>query len=146
MDLSGKPPETILDPPPPEAVAALDEALAAPPDRRKQAVAQVAARWPRWSEAWARLGELADGVEAYAYFRVGYHRGLDQLRAAGWRGSGFVRWEHEGNRGFLRALEGLRRTAALIGEHDEETRCGEFLRQLDPTWPPPELAGSPDTP
>ena len=36
--------------------------------------------------------------------------------------------------GFLRALEGLRRTAGLIGEGDEEERCALFLRQLDPEW------------
>ena len=69
-------------------------------------------RWPRFLDGWARLGELArDDVEAYACFRVGYHRGLDRLRQSGWRGSGYVRWEHETNRGFLRALDGLRRSA-----------------------------------
>ena len=29
-------------------------------------------------------------------------------------------------------LDGLRRTAAAIGETDEEVRCDEFLHQLDP--------------
>ena len=92
----------------------------------------VVARWPRFLDGWARLGELArDDVEAYACFRVGYHRGLDRLRQSGWRGSGYVRWEHETNRGFLRALDGLRRAAAAIGEADEEQRCDEFLHQLD---------------
>jgi hypothetical protein len=43
-----------------------------------------------------------------------------------------VRWEHETNRGFLRALEGLRAAAAAIGEVDEEERCRHFLVQLDP--------------
>ena len=47
-------------------------------------------------------------------------------------GSGFVRWTHETNRGFLRALDGLRRTAGAIGEEDEELRCAQFLAQLDP--------------
>ena len=75
-----------------------------------------------------------DDVEAYACFRVGYHRGLDRLRQSGWRGSGYVRWRHETNRGFLRALDGLRRSAAAIGEVDEERRCDEFLHQLDPDW------------
>jgi hypothetical protein len=28
----------------------------------------------------------------------------------------------------------MRRTAGAIGEHDEEQRCAEFLRQLDPDW------------
>jgi hypothetical protein len=75
-----------------------------------------------------------DDVEAYADFRVGYHRGLDRLRQSGWRGSGYVRWSHETNRGFLRALDGLGRSAAAIGEADEAARCAEFLLQLDPGW------------
>ncbi|NDH87813.1 MAG: DUF3151 family protein [Actinobacteria bacterium] len=66
----------------------------------------------------------------------GYHRGLDKLRASGWRGSGYVRWQHETNRGFLRALAGLQATAAAIGETAEDERCAIFLRQLDPEWPP----------
>jgi hypothetical protein len=75
-----------------------------------------------------------DPVEAYAYFRVGYHRGLDALRQSGWRGSGYVRWRHPSNRGFLRAVDGLRRQAEAIGETDEALRCADFLRQLDPDW------------
>ena len=90
---------------------------------------------PRFLDAWARLGELGrDPVEQYAAFRVGYHRGLDRLRGSGWRGSGYVRWRHETNRGFLRALDGLRAAAAAIGERDEELRCDEFLHQLEPDW------------
>ena len=50
-------------------------------------------------------------VESYAYARTGYHRGLDALRRAGWRGQGPVPWEHEPNRGFLRALAALARAA-----------------------------------
>ncbi|HEX4978502.1 MAG TPA: DUF3151 family protein, partial [Acidimicrobiales bacterium] len=75
-----------------------------------------------------------DTIESYACYRVGYHRGLDALRANGWRGSGYVRWRHETNRGFLRALDGLRRTAEEIGESDEAERCDDFLHQLDPDW------------
>lgn len=88
-------------------------------------------------DAWAHLGDAArDDVEAYAAYRVGYHRGLDRLRRNGWRGSGYVRWHHPENRGFLRSLDGLRRAAAAIGEVDEANRCDLFLRQLDPEWPP----------
>jgi hypothetical protein len=133
------PPETVLTPEPPDAVAALHAALAGEPDARREAVAAVVASWPRFLDAWARLGELArDDVEAYACYRVGYHRGLDRLRQSGWRGTGYVRWRHPENRGFLRALDGLRRLAGRIGEADEEARCAEFLRQLDPAWPPEE--------
>jgi len=129
------PPETVLAPEPPDALVALDAALATPPDVRRDAVSQVVARWPRFLDAWARLGELArDNVEAYACFRVGYHRGLDTLRQSGWRGSGYVRWRDPTNRGFLRALDGLRASAASIGEIDEAQRCDEFLHQLDPDW------------
>jgi hypothetical protein len=126
------PPETVLPPPPEDAAAALDAAL---DQGEREAVAAVVARWPRFLDAWARLGELArDDVEAYACFRAGYHRGLDALRQAGWRGSGYVRWRHSSNRGFLRALDGLGRAAGAIGERDEEERCAQFLRQLDPDW------------
>lgn len=130
------PPETILELPPAELRDALAAAVASADP--KAAVGELAAAYPRSSEAWAALGEHSRGIEAYAYFRVGYHRGLDHLRASGWRGTGYVRWRHEGNRGFLRALDGLRRTAGEIGEVDEESRCAEFLRQLDPDWTTPE--------
>jgi hypothetical protein len=127
VHLSSGLPETIL-PPEPEAVRTrLDAATT------KAEVAEVVADHPRSLLGWARLGELAtDPVEAYAYFRVGYHRGLDALRANGWRGSGYVRWRNETNRGFLRALKGLQATAERIGESDEAGRCAEFLAQLDP--------------
>ncbi len=134
------PPETVLDPEPADARAALDDAMAREQSARRDAVAAVVARWPRFLDAWARLGQLArDDVEAYAAYRVGYHRGLDRLRQNGWRGSGFVRWRHPENRGFLRALAGLQQNAARIGEHDEDERCRLFLHQLDPDWPPADL-------
>jgi hypothetical protein len=102
-------------------------------------VAEVAANHPACLAAWARLGDetLAAGrpVEAYAYFRVGYHRGLDRIRKAGWRGKGEVPWAHEDNRGFLSSMRGLGRAAAAIGEDDEAVRCEEFFRDLAPDAP-----------
>ncbi len=134
------PPETVIAPEPADRLDALARALAAPEGDRRAAVAAVVARWPRFLDAWARLGELGrDDVEAYAAYRVGYHRGLDTLRANGWRGSGYVRWSHETNRGFLRSLAGLQQLAARISEDDEAERCAHFLRQLDPAWPPTDL-------
>jgi len=130
------PPQTILDAEPPLLLAALAEALDAPESERRERVAAVVAANPRFLDGWAQLGRLGrDDIERYAYFRVGYHRGLDRLRASGWRGSGYVRWEHPSNRGFLRALEGLRASAAAIGEVDEEERSRHFLYQCDPNLP-----------
>jgi len=135
VNLSTGLPETRLDPEPADAREALASALAAPPEVRAEAVATVATRWPRYLDAWARLGALAGrDAEAYACYRVGYHRGLDQLRQSGWRGQGYVRWAHAPNRGFLRSLAGLASTAAAIGEDDEADRCRTFVLQLDPTW------------
>ena len=128
-------PDTVLDPLAPDVAAALGAAEALPAPERRTAVAAVAAQDPRCLLAWAELAEQAgDPVESYAYARVGYHRGLDALRAAGWRGSGYVRWRDESNRGFLRALAALAKAAREIGEVDEEQRCELFLRQLDPEW------------
>lgn len=135
VHLSSGLPETVLPLESTDALAALAHALDAPAEQRRAAVSDVIARWPRFLDAWAQLGALArDDVEAYACFRVGYHRGLDRLRQAGWRGAGYVRWRHDTNRGFLRAVDGLRASAGAIGEHDEEARCAEFLLQLDPDW------------
>jgi hypothetical protein len=110
-----------------EAAAAL--AAGTPPQ-------EVAARFPSCSAAWAALAERAfaagDAVTAYAYARTGYHRGLDQLRRAGWRGNGPIPWEHEPNRGFLRALYMLGTAAGAIGEDDEAARCAQFLRDSSP--------------
>jgi hypothetical protein len=135
VSLTGRPDDTVLPDEPADARRALADALAAPFETRRHDVADVVSRWPTLLAGWATLGDLArDDVEAYAYYRVGYHRGLDRLRQSGWRGSGYVRWAHESNRGFLRALDGLRRAAAAIGEAEEEARCADFLRQLDPDW------------
>jgi Protein of unknown function (DUF3151) len=128
-------PETVIPEAPGQVQGALARAQAVPEDQRKAALAAVAASFPRFIDVWAELAEIStDTIEGYAYARVGYHRGLDTLRGAGWRGSGYVRWRYPSNRGFLRALDQLRVRAAAIGEKDEEERCFLFLHQLDPNW------------
>lgn len=98
---------------------------------------EIAQRFPASSLAWAIAAEDAwdEGrtLESYAYARVGYHRGLDSLRGAGWKGAGPVPWEHEPNRGFLRALYSLGRAAAAIGETDEVDRITKLLNDSDST-------------
>ncbi len=136
VGLSDGLPETVIAAPDPDAAATLQRALDQPDADRRAHVADVVARWPRFLDAWAEMGDLGrDVIERYACYRVGYHRGLDTLRASGWRGSGYVRWDQPTNRGFLRALAGLGSTAAEIGEHDEAQRCATFLAQLDPSGP-----------
>ncbi|WP_083506580.1 DUF3151 domain-containing protein [Leucobacter sp. G161] len=87
--------------------------------------------------AWGELSDAAAAegreIEAYAFARVGYHRGLDTLRKSGWRGAGPVPWSHEPNRGVLRALYALRRGAEAIGEVGEVERLTEFLNGADAT-------------
>ncbi|MDQ4095655.1 MAG: DUF3151 domain-containing protein [Actinomycetota bacterium] len=128
----GEPLETRIEEPPGslERLQAVNSA---------ENAATVAAQWPECLAAWATLGEAAldanQNVQAYAYFRVGYHRGLDRIRKAGWRGSGTVPWSHEPNRGFLRSVRGLGAAAAVIGEESEAERCREFLAQLAPDAP-----------
>ncbi|MFF8957978.1 DUF3151 domain-containing protein [Streptomyces sp. NPDC014894] len=99
--------------------------------------AEVAAKFPTSSLAWALLADEAyergSVVESYAYARTGYHRGLDALRRSGWKGHGPVPWEHEPNRGFLRALHALARAAGAIGEQAEYERCSTFLRDSSET-------------
>jgi hypothetical protein len=98
--------------------------------------ASVAAAFPTSSAAWATLAEsaLAGGraVEGYAYARTGYHRGLDALRRAGWKGQGPVPWSHVPNRGVLRAIHALGRAAGKIGETDEVQRLTQLLTDSDP--------------
>ncbi|MBO0840866.1 MAG: DUF3151 domain-containing protein [Sciscionella sp.] len=122
-------PQPTLLPERPDAQSALDSG--ADPTA-------VARDYPDFSEAWAALAErtLADDpVAAYAYARTGYHRGLDQLRKAGWKGFGPVPFAHRPNRGFLRCVAALAAAAQAIGEHDEYTRCRELLTESDPDAP-----------
>lgn len=97
----------------------------------------VAHDLPASSLAWALLANEAfeEGrrVDSYAYARVGYHRGLDALRAAGWRGTGPIPFSHPVNQGFLRALYALGRAASAIGEDTEAARVNKFLSDSDPS-------------
>jgi hypothetical protein len=131
-NLLGEPPATLL----PANIEADRELAEGTP------AAEVAARHPTVSAAWAALAEealtrperqLSDTVEAYAYARTGYHRGLDALRRNGWKGFGPVPWSHEPNRGFLRCVIALAKAAEAIEETDEAERCKQLLRESDPT-------------
>ena len=127
-DLLDGPPPTLL----PQDPAAEQLAAGAEPDA-------VVRAHPASPLAWAVLSDQAwaDGrsVEAYAFARVGYHRGLDLLRRNGWKGTGPVPWSHEPNRGLLRCLRSLARAAGAIGEHDEVERLGVFMDDCDPAIP-----------
>ena len=127
----------LLGDPPPTSLPDWQEARIAL-DGGEDPVA-VATRFPAYPRAWADLADRAfDGgavIESYAYARTGYHRGLDALRRAGWKGHGPVPWAHEPNRGFLRSVHALGRAAAAIGETDEAHRCHELLHDSDPTAP-----------
>jgi hypothetical protein len=114
--------------------AALDGALNQNDRDRRAAVVQVVASNPTYLDGWAWLGALGrDTMDSYMAYRVGYHRGLDALRGNGWKGSGYVRWGHLPNRGFLKCLDGLAKTSRLIGDNAEADRCEQFLAQLDPS-------------
>lgn len=128
------PPETVIPPIAAELRTRLDRASATPIEGRRRAVCDVVADHPTFLEGWATIGDLSEpGIDAYMAYRVGYHRGLDTLRANSWRGSGYVRWARESNRGFLRCLGGLSKQSRLIGEISEAVRCEQFLLQLDPS-------------
>ena len=134
-------PSTVL----PELDAAARQALAQAleADDPRQAVGEIVAADPKSLAAWAAFGDVCGDVMArYAAYRVGYHRGLDALRANGWRGSGYVRWAAPGNHGFLRSLLGLHLMAEAIGESDEAQRCAQFLIQLDPNGVPSDVVAS----
>jgi hypothetical protein len=127
----------LLPADPPEASRALEEALEA--QDGGQALRSIVARWPAFVDGWARLGEWAyrqgRDVEAFAFFRTAYHRGLDRLRQNGWRGMGAIPWTHGPNRGVLRAIHGLMLASAALGEADEARRCRQLLLDSDPSDP-----------
>jgi hypothetical protein len=133
-NLLGGPPATFL----------LEDTDAAEAMRHGAAPAEVASRFPTYSDAWAALAIQAyardDDITAYAYARTGYHRGLDQLRRAGWKGHGPIPWEHEPN-----ALRGVparqqhhgRGRAGRRALHREELTARPGGRRAgDPVTPP----------
>lgn len=137
INMSSGIPTTVLPEADPATRAALDAALESADARA--AVSAFVAGHPASLAGWAAHGDLGrDVMDRYAAYRVGYHRGLDALRANGWRGSGYVRWAAPGNQGFLRCLLGLHLMAAAIDEESEATRCAQFLIQLDPSGVPQE--------
>ena len=128
--------QTVLPPEPESGQRALEVALAQTGSGQLDLLKEVCRAYPSLLDGWARLGQLAyraqDAVDAYAYSRVGYHRGLDRLRRHGWGGTGQVRWSEPSNRGFLRSLHLLMLASAAIGEQEEYLRCRQFLLDLDP--------------
>jgi hypothetical protein len=94
--LGGPPPTHLPDDPAPRELLA-----------NGTAPADVAAKYPTSSLAWAQLADEAfergSVVESYAYARTGYHRGLDA------------------------------RAAQAIGEQEEYERCSQFLKDSSPT-------------
>ena len=122
MDLLAQPDPTFLpDDPAASSVGTAEEIVVA---------------YPASSLAWARMAEIArdEGrtIEAYAFARVGYHRGLDLLRRSGWKGHGPIPWSHDANRGFLVCLYELSLASISMGETDEALRTAQFLRDSSP--------------
>src|SRR5256885_9141042 len=119
QNLLPEPPATLL----PGNDAAAHALAAAAPGQE----AEVAAHFPASCAAWAALARRAfdagDPVAAYAYARTGYHRGLDQLRKAGWRGSGPGPWSPGPNQGVPRSPHLLGNAAGAVGRAAAAARC-----------------------
>ena len=128
------------EPEPPPTLLPEDPAVAELADSGRERFLDIVSAHPASSLCWAllaegslRIGTPEGDIGAYAYARTGYHRGLDALRRAGWRGSGPIPWEHVPNRGFLRSLHALGLAAERIGETAEQERCIQFLRDSSMT-------------
>lgn len=140
LGLTPKPPKTQI--PLPDA-ALLKGLQNAQETNDIETISKLTVENPREMFCWASLtiakivsgdlNDFTDKIGAYSTARIGYHRGLDALRSNGWKGSGFVKADWPGNRGFLSCLSLLVYLAKEIGETDEEQRCKEFLTMLDPT-------------
>ena len=104
---------------------------------------EVAARYPAASYPWALLARASlaagDPVGAYAFARTGYHRGLDSLRKAGWRGAGPIPADHVPNQGFLIAMQPSRSVRT-------RKRSGAALWRTTPTRPPATSDNHPPAP
>lgn len=107
--------------------------------------ATVARDFPDSSLAWAYLARQADAqgdvIASYAYSRTGYHRGIDQLRRAGWKGFGPVPYRHEDNQGWLQCVAALSVAAEKIGEEEEYLRCLDLIHECDPSPETSEALG-----
>ena len=132
------PPETVLEPEPRRrARRARGRARRSPTSERRDAVAAVCARWPRFLDAWAQLGALGarrrrGATRTSASAITAASTGCGSPVGAG---SGYVRWKHETNRGFLRALDGpAQRRPRRSARPTKPQRCAEFLHQLAPGW------------
>ena len=131
----GKIPETRLPSEDPTLEQEMNKVRGNESADKRSTLLILASKNPESIGIWCVLGiSSSEMMESYSYFRVAYHRGLDSLRKNGWRGSGFVRWEHESNRYFLFALNQLAEISREIGDHAEAERCNLFLRQLEPSW------------
>lgn len=125
---------------PTDTLLPVDPAAALLAENGRERFTEIVSANPTSSLCWALLaeGSLSVGtpeadIAAYAYARTGYHRGLDSLRRAGWKGAGPIPWEHVPNRGFLRALWALTVAAERIGDTVEYERCAQFLRDSSET-------------
>lgn len=97
---------------------------------------KVAQQYPVAVLPWAELADVAredgDTVQAYAFARVGHHRGLQALREAGWEGEGHIPWSHRPNRGFLRCVYILYKAAKALGDDEEVEHFHTFLLDASP--------------
>ena len=128
------------EPGPPPTLLPIDPAVAELAGSGRERFLEIVSAHPASSLCWALLAEGSlridspeGNVGAYAYARTGYHRGLDALRRAGWKGTGPIPWEHVPNRGFLRSLYALSLAAERIGDTVEYERCTQFLRDSSAT-------------
>jgi hypothetical protein len=128
------------EPGPPPTLLPVDPAVDELANSGRERFLEIVSAHPASSLCWAllaegslRIGTPEGNIGAYAYARTGYHRGLDALRRAGWRGTGPIPWEHVPNRGFLRSLYALALAAERIGDTVEHERCTQFLRDSSMT-------------